>query len=281
MSNLGKGLSALLGDAELVYDQKLEEKELPLTKLVPGKYQPRQNFKEEHLQSLSDSISKNGVLQPILVRNISEDSYEIVAGERRFKAAKMAGLETMPVVIKNFNDEQAIEIALIENLQREDLSALEEARGYKRMMEEFGYTQEQVGRAVDKSRSHVANFLRLLNLPDVIKQMLENEDITMGHARALLSVDEPEELAKIIMKKHLSVRQTELLVSSQKGDVAVKIPNAKIRVENMSASDIVASVYKKTKLNAFISQTGTYQGAITINYDSLAELERLMNKIGG
>ncbi len=281
MANLGKGLSALLGDAELVYDEKLEEKELPLAKLIPGKYQPRQNFHEEHLQSLADSISKNGVLQPLLVRSISENKYEIIAGERRFKAAKMAGLSSVPVVIKNFNDSQAIEIALIENLQREDLSPLEEAMGYKRMMDEFNYTQEQVGRAVDKSRSHVANLLRLLNLPDVIKQMLENEDITMGHARALLSTDEPEEIAKIIMKKHLSVRQTELLVRTKTPDIAIKIPDRKISVENMSSSDIIASINKKMKLNSFVELTGYNSGKITLSYESLADLEKILNKIGG
>ena len=285
MSNLGKGLSALLGDAELIYDdgttEQLEEKELSLSKLVPGKYQPRHNFKEEHLQSLAESIKKNGILQPLLVRSLSGENYEIIAGERRFKAAQIAGLSTVPVVIKNFNDQQAIEIALVENLQREDLSSIEEAMGYKRMIEEFDYTQEQVAKAVDKSRPHVANLLRLLNLPDVIKQMLENEDISMGHARALLSAEEPEELAKIIMSKQLSVRQTEKLVSAQKKGKTIRMPAAKIAVENMSSADISASIHKKLGLSTFVDQKGYYEGSITISYESLADLEKIINKIGG
>jgi len=285
MSNLGKGLSALLGDAEDIYgstsDIKLEEKELSLMDLVPGKYQPRHNFKEEHLASLAESIKKNGILQPLLVREIEPNRYEIIAGERRFKAAQLAGLSSVPVVIKNFSDTQAIEVALIENLQREDLSPIEEAMGYERMMAEFSYTQEQVGKAVDKSRSHVANLLRLLNLPDVIKQMLENEDLSMGHARALLTAEDPEELAKIIMSKQLSVRQTEKLVASQKKGTEIKIPKGKIRVENMSAPDIIASIEKKMKLNTFVEQTGYTSGKISISYDSLADLQKIMNKIGG
>lgn len=286
MSNLGKGLSALLGDAESIYgsnnsDIKLEEKELRISDLVPGKYQPRHKFKEEHLDSLSESIKKNGILQPLLVREIQPNRYEIIAGERRFKAAQLAGLSTVPVVIKNFDDKQAIEVALIENLQREDLSPIEEAMGYERMMAEFSYTQEQVGKAVDKSRSHVANLLRLLNLPDVIKQMLENEDISMGHARALLTAEEPEELAKIIMKKQLSVRQTEKLVSAQKKGTMINIPARPMQVENMSGADITASIQKKMKLNTFVEQTGYSSGKITVSYESLADLEKILKKIGG
>ncbi|MCT4575646.1 MAG: ParB/RepB/Spo0J family partition protein [Alphaproteobacteria bacterium] len=280
MGNLGKGLSALLGDADLIYDEKLEEKELSLELLSPGKYQPRHKFKEEHLKSLAESIKKNGVLQPLLVRAIDDNKYEIIAGERRYRASKLAGLSTVPVVIKNFNDNQAIEIALIENLQREDLSSIEEALGYKKMMDEFGYTQEQIGKAVDKSRSHIANLLRLLNLPDVIKQMLENEDISMGHARALLSAEEPEELAKIIMSKQLSVRQTEKLVASQKKGSKVSPNNEKIRVENMSASDIVARIQKKTKLNAFVNQESYNKGSVTISYESFSDLEKILNRLG-
>ena len=286
MSNLGKGLSALLGDAESIYDNiggdvKLEEKELPLRDLVAGKYQPRHTFHEEHLNSLAESIRKNGILQPLLVREIEPNRYEIIAGERRFKAAQIAGLTTAPVVIKNFSDTQAIEISLIENLQREDLSPIEEAMGYERMMAEFEYTQEQVGKAVDKSRSHVANLLRLLKLPDVIKQMLENEDLSMGHARALLTAEEPEELAKIIMNKQLSVRQTEKLVAAQKKGTEIKLPPTQIKVENMAASDIVASIEKKMKLDAFVEQTGYTSGKITISYESLADLQKIIGKIGG
>jgi ParB family chromosome partitioning protein len=232
------------------------------------------------LKSLAESIKKNGVLQPLLVRAIDDNKYEIIAGERRYRASKLAGLSTVPVVIKNFNDNQAIEIALIENLQREDLSSIEEALGYKKMMDEFGYTQEQIGKAVDKSRSHIANLLRLLNLPDVIKQMLENEDISMGHARALLSAEEPEELAKIIMSKQLSVRQTEKLVASQKKGSKVSPNNEKIRVENMSASDIVARIQKKTKLNAFVNQESYNKGSVTISYESFSDLEKILNRLG-
>jgi len=284
MSNLGRGLSSLLGDAEEVYNDvdstvKLEEKEMSVNNIVPGQYQPRKSFNEEHLKSLSESIKKNGILQPLLVRNIG-DKYEIIAGERRFKAAKLAGLESVPVVIKNFSDKQTIEIALIENLQREDLSPIEEAWGYKRMMNEFNYTQEEVGKAVDKSRSHVANIMRLLNLPDSIKELLENGDISIGHARALLTAENAEELAQLIVKKQLSVRQIEKLIAAQKNGSKEKSINSQIRVENMSSSDIVASIEKKLKLNAFVDQTGYYEGRITISYNSLEELTKLLKVVG-
>ena len=284
MANLGKGLSALLSDAESIYDEKLEEREIPLHMLQAGRYQPREYFNQEHLESLSESIKKNGILQPLLVRNISQDSYEIIAGERRFRAAKMAGLETVPVVIKDFNDNEAIEIALIENLQREDLSPIEEAKGYKRMMEEFGYTQEQVGKSLDKSRSHVANMLRLLNLPESIKNMLENEELAMGHARALLTANNPSELAKIISADRLTVRQTEQLVAQEQDNTPIptrkNIKKPKINIDEMDYSDMINLIYTKTKLKTKIDPIDEDRGSVTLSYNSMHELENLLKKIG-
>ncbi|MBT5947984.1 MAG: ParB/RepB/Spo0J family partition protein, partial [Nitrospinaceae bacterium] len=197
---LGRGLSALLGDEGEDYaalDRVRGAKDVPVEQLRPNKYQPRRYFDEQKAAELVDSVREKGVLEPLLVRRIDDDptSYEIIAGERRWRAAQKAQLHQVPVVIKEISDAEALEISIIENVQREDLTALDEAEGYQRLIAEFSYTQEQTGRLVGKSRSHIANMLRLLTLPNGVKAYLADGRLSAGHARALINADNPEKLA--------------------------------------------------------------------------------------
>ena len=219
--NLGRGLSALFGDESADYaslDQLRLSKMVPIELLSPGKFQPRQLFDDKAMASLVVSIREKGVLEPILVRRHSDqvNAFEIVAGERRWRAAQIAKLHEVPVVIKDLPDRDALEIALVENIHREDLTVLEEAEAYQRLIEEFDHTQEALAKAVGRSRSHVANMLRLLVLPRNIKQKLQSGDLTAGHARALIGSDNPIKLANTIVSKSLNVRQAEALVRRQK-----------------------------------------------------------------
>lgn len=234
---LGKGLSALIGDldmgdiitkpieravqqnsssqSELMFeaDRKNVVKQVSVNSLLSGKFQPRNIFNELELKELSESIALNGILQPVLVRQMGIN-YEIIAGERRWRAAKLAGLTTIPVLVKDFDDKQTLEVALIENIQRQDLTVIEEAEGYKRLIGEFNYTQEELAAAVGKSRSHIANLLRILSLPDEIKEMIIAGTLSMGHARALVSVENNLDIARQVIAKSLNVRQTESLIKS-------------------------------------------------------------------
>ena len=210
---LGKGLGSLMGTAEAETAALEPDSTLKITQIVPNKDQPRKLFKEAELSELSDSIKQNGILQPLLVRKKGA-KYEIVAGERRYQAAKLAGLEEVPVIIKDISDAEVFKLALIENLQRADLSPLEEARGYKQLIKERSLTQDEVAKLVSKSRSAVTNTLRLLDLPEEVQQFVEDGLITAGHARAILAVPSPEgrvKLAQKVVDEKLSVRQTENL----------------------------------------------------------------------
>ena len=210
---LGKGLGSLMGTAEAETAALEPDSNLKISQIVPNKDQPRKLFKEAELSELSDSIKQNGILQPLLVRK-KGTKYEIVAGERRYQAAKLAGLEEVPVIIKDISDAEVFKLALIENLQRADLSPLEEARGYKQLIKERSLTQDEVAKLVSKSRSAVTNTLRLLDLPEEVQQFVEDGLITAGHARAILAVPSPEgrvKLAQKVVDEKLSVRQTENL----------------------------------------------------------------------
>ena len=210
---LGKGLGSLMGTAEAETAALEPDSNLKISQIVPNKDQPRKLFKEAELSELSDSIKQNGILQPLLVRK-KGTKYEIVAGERRYQAAKLAGLEEVPVIIKDISDAEVFKLALIENLQRADLSPLEEARGYKQLIKERSRTQDEVAKLVSKSRSAVTNTLRLLDLPEEVQQFVEDGLITAGHARAILAVPSPEgrvKLAQKVVDEKLSVRQTENL----------------------------------------------------------------------
>lgn len=226
---LGKGLSALMGEeysssvnsSSATDNKAYSPGTLPVGSIHSGTFQPRMRFDEEYLSELADSIEKNGVMQPIIVRPSLTESgkYEIIAGERRWRASKMAKMTDIPVIIRDIDDQLALELALVENIQRQDLTPLEEAGGYQRLIDEFGYTQEELARTVGKSRSHIANLLRLLSMPEELKTYLDKDELSMGHARALLNADKPVELAREVVKRGLNVRQTENLVRSGVADM--------------------------------------------------------------
>lgn len=281
---LGKGLSALMGEDVVVLDQNVEQTPtvlmdkivmVMLNALVPSPFQPRRVFDENALNDLVESIREKGVLQPLLVRPNPQKKggYEIIAGERRFRASQKAGLTQVPVIVKDFDDKAALEVALIENLQREDLNAIEEAEAYVRLLDEFKYTQEELSRVVGKSRSYVANMMRLLELPESIKTMLAEKQMTVGHARSLLTAKNPEKLAKEIVKKGLSVRETEKLVSE---------PKVKEKLEKPTKdTDVVALEDDLSKmLGAQVSiKWNGKKGSMTIHYDSLGKLDTILQKL--
>ncbi len=206
---LGRGLSSLLGDNS----KKIETNKVPIKDINRSKFQPRKNFNKENLQELTDSIKEQGVIQPIVVRpdKINSGKYEIIAGERRWLASQNAGLHEVPVVILNVDDIKSLEFAIVENVQRQDLNSVEEARGYQRLVDEFNYNQEKLSKFIGKSRSYIANSLRLLSLPNEILLMIEQGNISAGHARSLIGIQNPIFIAKKIFQKKLSVRQAEAL----------------------------------------------------------------------
>jgi ParB family chromosome partitioning protein len=220
---LGRGLAALLGEDPAAPPAATEadraaprQLSLPIEHLVPNRYQPRTKFDEEALAQLADSIREKGIIQPIVVRRAKEaQRYEIVAGERRWRAAQRAQLHQVPVVVRDFSDAEALEIAILENIQRQDLNAVEEALAYRRLQREFNYTQEQLGQALGKSRSHIANTLRLLGLPETVRTMIVDGKLTAGHARTLVAADQPESLARRIVSDGRNVRQAEELGAGQ------------------------------------------------------------------
>ena len=234
--SLGRGLGALLGDEDLDLADLNEPARphassknadfIPISDIVPGKYQPRTEFDAEALDSLAESIREKGVLQPLLVRR-QGGKYELIAGERRWRASKIAGLDKVPVIIKELNDKEVLEVALVENLLRENLSAIEEAEGFQRLINEFSHTQEALSQIVGKSRSHIANMLRLLNLPEEVQALVKEGKLSAGHARALVGLDNALSLAKTIIEKDLNVRQVEELVARQKEPKKEKAPKAK------------------------------------------------------
>lgn len=289
---LGKGLSALMGDD---FNQSVAVQPSPdtavggivlaqITSLIPSPFQPRRVFAPEALSDLIHSIREKGVLQPLLVRRhpTHEGMYEIIAGERRFRASKEAGLSQVPVIIKDFDDKAALEVALIENLQREDLNPLEEGEAYRRLLNEFQYTQEELSQVVGKSRSHVANMMRLLELPDDIKQMVENKELTIGHARALLNAENPSVLAAEIVRKGLSVRETEKMAVN-KGGVKThkKTSSSKKNIEYQKDSDILAlesELAHMLKTQVSINWNGQ-GGEVVISYESLEKLDVILQRL--
>ncbi len=278
-TNLGRGLSALLGDdaAEAPSDLDRLAKLLPIAHLRPGNFQPRNQFDDEQLAELARSITENGILQPLIARPDPDDrsSYEIICGERRWRAAQIARLHEVPVIIKELTDKQALEIGLVENIQREDLSALDEAEAYQRLIDEFGHTQEDMARVVGKSRPHVANTLRLLALAAPIKEMLRQDKFTAGHARALLTAADALEIAKRIVAEGLSVRATEALVRKQ-----AEGPSKK-PIKLVKDSDTLAlerDITDQLGLKATISG-GAEGGSLTLRYNTLDQLDELVRRI--
>ena len=284
---LNRGLEALLGSGLLNTAQADEVKpqaeatspqalnNLPVERLQQGVFQPRREFDQEALQTLADSIKAQGVLQPVVVRPVATDRFEILSGERRWRAAQLAGLDSVPVVIKDVNDEAAIAIGLIENIQREDLNPVEEGLGLKRLQDEFGLNQEQVAAAVGRSRSAVANLLRLLNLEKDVLAMLERGELDAGHAKVLLALTGGDQVraARNVVKRGLSVRQTETLVKSW--DAKTRTPAA--HDPNISRLEQDLSTRLGAKVRIQHQQNG--RGRLEVHYTSLDELDGVLSKI--
>ena len=287
---LGTNLNALLGGAKLpssisddlaapdTVSEDKELRELPVEFVVRGKYQPRRDMHPDALEELADSIKAQGIMQPIVVRPVAENRYEIIAGERRWRAAQIAGLSEVPALIREVPDEAAVAMALIENIQREDLNAMEEAIALTRLQKEFELTQQEVGEAVGKSRTAVANTLRLMSLSDEVKKLLEHGDLEMGHARALLPLTEMEQMeaARMVVARGMSVRQTEALArrmqqEKEKGKPQKKIDPDIKRLEDDLSDRVGASVA--------ITHNAKGKGKLVISYNSLDELDGVLEHI--
>ncbi|MFZ5791393.1 MAG: ParB/RepB/Spo0J family partition protein [Pseudomonadota bacterium] len=279
---LGRGLSALLGAESADYaslDRVRLSKMVPIEQLQPGPFQPRRLFVEEELEALAESIRANGILQPILVRRRPQQPniYEIVAGERRWRAAQRAQLHEVPVIIRDLGDREALELALVENLQRENLSPLEEAEGYRRLLDEFRNTQEDLAQHVGKSRSHIANMLRLLGLPEEVKALLDKGQLTSGHARVLVTAPDPVALAKRIVAQGLNVRQAERLAQQAKGP-SKRAAKAKAPARDADTVALERDLSNLLGLKVSISFDGQ-GGALTIHYSSLEQLDDLLQRL--
>ena len=288
---LGRGLSSLMNTGEAAYDNVggkvlrpaglSSNQEVPIEFLVANTYQPRMFFDEDKAKDLIASVKEKGILQPLLVRPRGKNKYEIVAGESRWRAAQVAGLHQVPVVIKEMNDEESLEIAIIENVQRHDLDPIEEAMGYRRLMEEFAHTQNALGQAVGKSRSHIANMMRLLSLPEGVQSLMRGGKISMGHARALITAVNPLELAKRVVRDDLSVRKTEQLARGLKGN-AVKNTNSKLKINHHKDAD--TKVFERELsaaigLRVELELRGGEEGALKVHYKTLEQLDDICLKL--
>jgi len=312
---LGRGLSALLGDPAPVVapvaaaasasvaaggdapppqqlgqiDPSRVVRYLPIEKLTPGQFQPRRLFNQNAIDDLAESVKAKGILQPILVRPLEKrDLFEIIAGERRWRAAQKANLHEVPVIVRDMSNVDALEIALIENLQRQDLSPLEEAEGYRRLMNEFHHTQEELAKTVGKSRSHVANTMRLLALPESVKRLLDDGSLSAGHARALLTSADPEGLAEQVVAKGLSVRQTEALATQQPG------ANKQTKAGKGEGKAPKAGAYRDADVDALerdlsnllglrvsIRTDSGHQGELAVEYGTLEQLDDILHRLSG
>ena len=266
---LGRGLSSLIGEAKV----EPEKNQLQISDLVPNKYQPRKIFDENNLEDLTNSIKERGMIQPIIVRKSNDDKskFEIIAGERRWLAAQRAGLHNVPVVITEADDLKSLEFAIVENVQRHDLNPLEEAQGYKRLIDEFSYDQEKVSKFIGKSRSHISNSLRLLSLPNDVIKLIENQKLTAGHAKILVGLDNASFVASKIVEKKLSVRQSENFVKIFKIGKQ-KLPKGKDT--NIIALEL--SISNKIGLNVEIKNNKKNKGKITFEYKDLDQLNKII-----
>jgi ParB family chromosome partitioning protein len=277
---LGKGLSALMGDIppENVQTKSSSEK-IPIHFIYANPSQPRKNFNQELLSELSVSIKEQGIIQPILVRKKSEDKYEIVAGERRWRAAQLAKIHEVPVIILNIDDKKSLEFAILENIQRSDLNGIEEALGYDNLVKKFGYSQETLSKILGKSRSHIANTLRLAGLPEEIKKMISDGLLTAGHARCLVNVPDNVKLAKIIVNKNLSVRQAEFLVKKDQvlsGSKKIQTNNKDTNIKSLE-SDLGLLMGIKVD----IKNKKNNSGEIKFSYKNLDQLNKIISVLKG
>jgi ParB family chromosome partitioning protein len=277
---LGKGLSALMGDfpQDNVQTKSSSEK-IPIHFVYANPSQPRKNFNQELLNELSESIKEQGIIQPILVRKKSEDKYEIVAGERRWRAAQLAKIHEVPVIILNIDDKKSLEFAILENIQRSDLNGIEEALGYDNLVKKFGYSQETLSKILGKSRSHIANTLRLAGLPEEIKKMISDGLLTAGHARCLVNVPDNVRLAKIIVNKNLSVRQAEFLVKKEQvfsGSKRIPKNNKDTNIKSLE-SDLGLLMGIKVD----IKNKKNNSGEIKFSYKNLDQLNKIISVLKG
>ena len=269
---LGRGLSSLIGDNDI----KTSSNKISIGSIVPNKNQPRKIFEKDSLDELKNSIRERGIIQPLIVRRLDDQDkmYELIAGERRWQAAQLAGLHEVPVIIIEADNLKSLELAIIENVQRKDLNAIEEAESYKNLIENFGYDQEQVSQFIGKSRSHVSNSLRLLNLPFKIINMIRNDKLSQGHARLLVGLDNCILLAEKIVKKKLSVRQAESLIRILK--------NGFKRKNNNKDSNILATeneLTEKIGMRVFLNNKKNNSGTLTFEYKGLDQLDRLISVV--
>ncbi len=294
---LGRGLSALLGESKAgsrpLKSAAIQEGEgnlinsIPISKVVAGVYQPRRKFSQTELKELSESIKENGLIQPILVRKSDDNGqYEIIAGERRYRAIKMLGLTTVPAIVKKLNNHEALELALIENIQRLDLTIIEEALGYKQLMADFSYTQDQVAKKTGKSRSHIGNLLRLLQLPDAVKSMLDENSISLGHAKAIANSNNPEVLARKILEDSLTVRDVEDAVRSEKIEEMESGPSLareESRVKFVNSGEVTDIENKLSEIldsNVKISfNQFKNSGKLTLSFNDLAKIYGMLEKL--
>ena len=269
---LGRGLSSLIGETKT----EIKTNKLFIGDLVSNKFQPRKVFDQDSLQDLTNSIKERGIIQPIIVRKSSNEQskYEIIAGERRWLAAQKAGLHEVPVVITDADDLKSLEFAIVENVQRNDLNAIEEARGYQSLIEEFSYDQEKVAQFIGKSRSHIANFLRLLSLPETVLKLIEKKKLTPGHAKILVGLDNIEFVANKIIEKSLSVRQAENFVKIFK---IKKQSTKKPRDTNLQALE--SSIIDKIGLNVWIKNKKNNTGTLILEYKDLSQLNKIIEII--
>ena len=317
-SPLGRGLSALFGDADASYAPKASApapqaaaaapggrvlqapfgvpeaprppvypSRVAVTWLQPGAFQPRRNFDDEALKELAESIKACGVLEPLVVRPVLglKDAYEIIAGERRWRAAQLAGLHDVPVVVRDLTDREALEFGLIENIQRQDLTPLEEAEGYKRLIDEFEHTHDRLSQIIGKSRAHIGNMLRVLTLPPAVRQMLETGRLTPGHARAIITARDPLELAEIVVRKGMSVRQTEALARREQADakqVEADTKKARRKAEmEAAAHSLQKDMERVTGLKIKITPKTPGEGSFTLFYTNLDQLEMVIKRLKG
>tara|TARA_B100000900_G_C20587024_1_gene720016 strand:+ start:63 stop:905 length:843 start_codon:yes stop_codon:yes gene_type:complete len=269
---LGRGLSSLIGETKV----ESQKNKMPISDLIPNKYQPRKNFNKSNLDDLTNSIKERGVLQPIIVRRSSDQNnmYEIIAGERRWLAAQKAGLHEVPVVVTEADDLRSLEFAIVENVQRQDLNPLEEAQGYKRLIEEFSYDQEKVSKFIGKSRSYISNSLRILTLPNDVIKLIETEQLSTGHAKILVGLENASFVANKIIEKKLSVRQAESFVQLFK--------NKKQKSKNIKDTNILSlelSVSNKIGLNVDIQNNKRNKGKISFEYKDLDQLNKIIEII--
>ena len=302
---LGRGLSALLGDDRPIIEDPVVprgpspesvgadtdgvvtntgagRRRLPIEFLERNSDQPRYHFDEAALEELSLSIGEKGLLQPVLVREVGPDKYQIVAGERRWRAAQMAGIHEVPVVVRELTDAEVLEVAIVENIQREDLSAIEEAAGYSKLIKEFGHTQEALAKIVGKSRSHITNLLRLLNLPQKVRDLVDNGRLSMGHARALLSAADPVSLAGRVVAEGLSVRQTEAAAKPTNAPKREPRPGGHGGGASHKDADTIAlekDLSAALSMKVSIAHKGE-GGTVIISYKTLEELDELCSKLG-